>query len=518
DTTPSDHTLTIGGTANTLTLSAITNSNPGDARRLVISRPISGTNGLTIAGGGVVQLTSSTSSYTGASAILAGSLLDFGGMPIANIGGGSAAGSNISVAAGSGVRFNNATQALLSRIAATSDELTVMSGSTSNALDFSTATGASLPNAFFGNWASNGAKIEYNGTLTPAADHYRLGGKGSNGLMGIRSVLAGAQGLIVGGTAASGVRVNLVAANTFSGDTVIRTGAKLTLGNNLALQNSALDVGASGGTLALAAGTNGSRILDETASSSPTFGGLKGSRNLLSVFTSSGGNNETNLASTAITGFTLNPGSGKSCTYSGVIANFAPSTSLTKTGEGSQTLNAANTYSGATTISRGTLALGLNGSLSNSPSLAIAAGATFDASAKSSHAIPASQPLIFGIDATGSGSCGTIQAATLQIGNASVTFDITGTPDDPAYVLATYTSLQGGSFASISTPPSGYQLDYAYQGNKIALVKIVTAPYLAWSGGAAADADSNGDGIQNGVAWALGALNPTANAPGLLPT
>lgn len=518
DTTPSDHTLTLGGTANTLTLSAITNSNPGDARRLVISRPIAGTNGLTISGGGVVQLTSSTSSYTGATSILAGSLLDLGAMSIANIGGGSTAGSNISVAAGSGLRFNNATQALLSRITATSDEITVMSGNTSNALDFSTATGASLPNAFFGNWASNGAKMEYNGTLTPAADHFRLGGKGSNGLMGIRSVLSGTQGLIVGGTGASGVRVNLVAANTFSGDTVIRTGAKLTLGNNLALQNSALDVGASGGTFALAAGTNGSRILDETASSSPTFGGLKGSRNLLSVFTSSGGNNETNLASTAITGFTLNPGSGKSCTYSGVIANFAPGTTLTKTGEGSQTLNAANTYSGATTISRGTLALGLNGSLSNSPSLAIAAGATFDTSSKSSHAIPIGQPLIFGIDATGSGSCGTINASTLQIGNASVTLDITGTPDDPAYVLATYTSLQGGSFASVPSPPSGYQLDYAYQGNKIALVKIVTPPFLTWSGGAAANVDSNGDGIQNGVAWALGALNPNANATGLLPT
>lgn len=518
DTTPSDHTLTIGGTANTLTLSAITNSNPGDARRLVISRPVAGTNGLTIAGGGIVQLGSSASSYTGTTSILGGSLLDFGGIPLANIGGGSAAGSNISVAADSSVRFNLLSQALLSRITATADEITVMSGSTSNALDFSTATGASLPNAFFGNWASNGAKMEYSGTLTPAADHYRLGGKGSSGLLGIRSVLAGPQGLIVGGTGASGIRVNLVAANTFSGDTVVRSGAKLTIGNNLALQNSALDVGSSGGTFALAAGTNSGRILDETACSSPTFGGLKGSRNLLSVFTNSGGNNETNLASTAVIGFTLNPGIGKTCSYSGVIANFAPGTTLTKTGEGSQTLNAANTFSGATTVSRGTLALGLNGSISNSSSLAISAGATFDTTAKSSHAPPASQPLIFGIDPNGSGSCGTIKASTLQIGNATVSFNITGTPDDPAYVLATYTSLQGISFASVTAPPSGYQLDYAYQGNKIALVKIVIPPYLAWSGGTAADLDSNGDGVANGVAWALGADDPTTNAAGLLPT
>jgi autotransporter-associated beta strand protein len=517
DTVSSNHTLTIGGTANTLTLAAITNNDPGDARRLVISRPVAGTNGLTIAGGGVVQLTSSTSSYTGPTSILAGSLLDFGGMSNASIGGGTVAGPNISVAAGSAVRFNTLDQSLLNRIAATADEITVMSGATGNALDFSAATGTNLPNAFFGTWASNGAKMEYTGTLTPAADHYRLGGKGSSGLLGIRSTLTGTQGLIVGGTGASGIRVNLVAANTFSGDTVIRTGTKLTIGHNLALQNSALDVGAAGGTFALAAGTNAGRITGETAAASPTFGGLNGSRALLSVFTNSGGNNETNLAATAITGFTLNPGTGKSCTYSGAIANFAPATSLTKTGEGTQILDSTNSYSGPTTITRGTLALGLNGSISNSASLAIAAGATFDTAAKASHAIPAAQPVTFGIDATGSGSCGSIHAAALNIGNATVAFDIAGTPDDPAYVLATYTSLQGGTFASVPAAPAGYQLDYAYQGNRIALVKIVAAPYAAWSGGAGFESDANTDGIANGIAWVLGAADPSANATALLP-
>jgi autotransporter-associated beta strand protein len=513
DTTPSNHTLTIGGTANTLTLAAITNNDPGDARRLVITRPIAGSSGLTIAGGGVVQLTSSASSYSGPTSILGGSLLDFGGMPNANIGGGAAAGSNISLAAGSAVRFSTLDQALLNRIAATADEITVMSGGTSNALDFS----ANLPNAFLGTWATNGAKMEYTGTLTPAADHYRLGGKGSSGLLGIRSTLTGTQGLIVGGTGATGIRVNLVAANTFSGDTVLRSGAKLTIGHNLALQNSALDVGTTGGTFALAAGTNGGRITGETATASPTFGGLKGSRALLTVFTNSGGNNETNLAATAITGFTLNPGTGKSVTYSGAIANFAPDTTLTKTGQGTQVLDAANTYSGPTTVTRGTLALGPDGSLSNSASLAIAAGATFDTAAKASHAIPAAQPVTFGIDASGDGSSGTIVASTLHIGDATVAFNITGTPDDPAYVLATYTSLQGGTFASVPAPPAGYQLDYAYQGTRIALVKIIAAPYTAWSGGAGFEDDANDDGIANGIAWVLGAADPSANATALLP-
>jgi hypothetical protein len=44
-----------------------------------------------------------------------------------------------------------------------------------------------------------------------------------------------------------------------------------------------------------------------------------------------------------------------------------------------------------------------------------------------------------------------------------------------------------------------------------------TAGYADWSGGAAADIDNNGDGVENGVAWALGAADPNANAIGLLP-
>lgn len=35
--------------------------------------------------------------------------------------------------------------------------------------------------------------------------------------------------------------------------------------------------------------------------------------------------------------------------------------------------------------------------------------------------------------------------------------------------------------------------------------------------GAPADGDTNNDGVKNGVAWALGAANPTANATRLLP-
>ena len=63
-----------------------------------------------------------------------------------------------------------------------------------------------------------------------------------------------------------------------------------------------------------------------------------------------------------------------------------------------------------------------------------------------------------------------------------------------------------------------------YQGGRVGFLEaaitrtaLPTGGYASWSGGASADIDTNGDGVKNGVAWALGAANPNANAIGLLP-
>ena len=60
---------------------------------------------------------------------------------------------------------------------------------------------------------------------------------------------------------------------------------------------------------------------------------------------------------------------------------YTSGTSLTKTGAGTMLLTAANTYSGNTVITRGTLALGPGGSIAGTPQVAIADTATFDVSA-----------------------------------------------------------------------------------------------------------------------------------------
>jgi autotransporter-associated beta strand protein len=165
-------------------------------------------------------------------------------------------------------------------------------------------------------------------------------------------VMSGTGGLTLNGT---GKTLTLSGANTYSGTTTLSAGT-LALGNNLAMQQSTLS-------------TSGAGVINATGFTTPTFGGLTGSKNLASVITTGYG---------SITGITLNPGSGVTNTYSGVIANGAAGMTLTKTGAGVQTLSGANTYTGATTVHAGTLTLDYssqnNSKISESAALVLGGG------------------------------------------------------------------------------------------------------------------------------------------------
>jgi autotransporter-associated beta strand protein len=220
------------------------------------------------------------------------------------------------------------------------------------------------------------------------------------------------------------------------------------------------------------------------------------------------------------TATTLTINSSGDTSYAGVIRNGSGTgtLSLTKSGAGTFTLTGTNTYTGDTIVSVGTLDLGSTGSITNSTSLNVAAGAVLDVSAQAGFVMTSTQPVTFGLDAAGSGTSGTIQAQVLDITDASVALDVAGPLDDPAYVLATYTSLTGTAFATEPTIPSGYALQYAYQGNKIALVQTGEGtPYENWAGGNLFDEDANDDGVSNGLAFLLGAAGPMENALDLLP-
>jgi autotransporter-associated beta strand protein len=87
------------------------------------------------------------------------------------------------------------------------------------------------------------------------------------------------------------------------------------------------------------------------------------------------------VASVSLGGdITFNPSSAPLIVSPG-ITDGGSGYALTKSGTGLLTLNGTNRYSGATTILNGTLALGPLGSISNSPSISIAAGKLFDVSA-----------------------------------------------------------------------------------------------------------------------------------------
>ena len=327
-----------------------------------------------------------------------------------------------------------------------------------------------MPNAFFGSYATNGAQCRYNGVITPASDNYRLGFPGANGALHIMQPLVDIgtpRGLIVGGGTP-----NLVAENTFTGDTVLRDG-RLFLGRKLALQNSALNVGngvdGNTGKICFNNGPGNGAPTPQDVVDEPHLGGLIGSRNLASIYSSSNQNNTSRLAIGDIVGITLNVDSGKTHTYSG-NARLSTGMYLTKDGPGTQVLSGTNDYTGPTSIATGTLSLGTTGSIADSTLLAIGAGGTLDTSGQASYAIPATQTVDFGIQSAGAGSAGKIVADELDISSATVTYNISGPLDDAAYVLATYTSLVGANFASVPAPPSGYTLNYAYEGNKIALV------------------------------------------------
>jgi autotransporter-associated beta strand protein len=476
--------LTIGG-PSLLTLEVlngtptITNNDPGGGRRMEITAPVAGTQGLQIAGGGLVLLNNNTTNFTG---------------------GGPASGRNITVQAGGIVRFTALSNAFLNRIVETTAEISVMTGSTNNALHLGGSTGANLPNAFLSNWASNGGKTELSGVITPGGGAYRLGAPNQSGALGITQacLLSGSNGLIIGGN-----RVVIVGAHTFTGDTIIRNGGRLGLAasgstNSLALQNSILDLGSPAGTgqLFLEAATTAGPISGSNSSAnggtkSATFGGIKGSKNLVSAFMfTSPGNNTSATSQANITGFTLNVAVGKNPEYLGSIANFATDTTLTKTGPGTQTLSGFNTYTGATAVNEGTLAL-VGGSQQSDITVANGASLGF--------------------------TLGSPTTSTKSVALGSGTVKITGTPNNTSDYLLMTASLGFTGSLNLAPDITGYELELRDNAKQLWLVSTGT-PFSNWSNGAAPDADANNDGVQNAVAWALGAEDPNENAIDLLPT
>jgi autotransporter-associated beta strand protein len=183
----------------------------------------------------------------------------------------------------------------------------------------------------------------------------------NNGTTNFTGILSGPGSIVKVGT---GAQTNS-AANTYTGNTTIN-GGKLVVGSD----------GASGSAAQLgtvpSSATAGSLVINGGTLSASAGFALNANRGIALGPTVGSGNGTIEV-----------PGA-TTLTYGGIAANNGGTGGLVKSGPGILSLGGANTYTGNTTISNGTLALSSGGSLSSSSSLTINAGGTFDVSALSS--------------------------------------------------------------------------------------------------------------------------------------
>ena len=300
----------------------------------------------------------------------------------------------------------------------------------------------------------------------------------------------GARGLIKTGLGT----MFITAASDYTGSTVISNGV-LMLGHALAAQNSMVSNLVSGGL---------------------AFG-------LTNAFTIAGlaGNGDLTLTN-ATGGVTLTVGNnGASSLYSG---NMSGGGSLTKTGNGTFGLAGLNTYTGATTIGNGTLALSGSGLVANSSAIVIASNATLDVTGRTSGSMSIGSGQILrgsgvvkgdlivagGATLSPGTSVGTLtcsnnltvsSAATLQyelgnssdrtvvIGNLALggTLNIgdAGGFTNGMFTLFTYGGTLTYNGVTIGTRPNG-SLSYLIDTNSVGLVKlsvtngVVLDPFAQW--------------------------------------
>jgi len=249
----------------------------------------------------------------------------------------------------------------------------------------------------------------------------------------------------------------------------------LKIGDALAMQNATLDMNAAdSGTVSL-------------NNLSATLGALTGSRNLaLGSGTVAIGNNPL------------------STTYSGALSGTG---SLVKIGNGSLTLSGSNSYTGSTSVSAGTLAMGANNVL---PATALSIGnATFDA-------------------ATFTGTLGTLDVtstAKINLGNGAAF----------AFANSSAVSWTGGSLSITGTFVSGSSLRFGTNSGgltstQLALISasgftgfalnangfltaMLPGSYAVWqAANATAQAfnlDHDNDGVSNGIEYFLGGTTNT---------
>ena len=248
----------------------------------------------------------------------------------------------------------------------------------------------------------------------------------------------------------------------------------------------------------------------QATTSTLTLGGLSGDKNLASIFTTTSG------GYSGIAALTLNPGTGSTQEYTGIIANGAAAMSLTKSGAGTQILAGANTYSGDTLLTAGTLTLGANDVLPDATDLTIG-NATLNASTFTD--------ALATLDVTSTATLNLGTGAALTFADSSAidwtggTLNLTGTivlggPNGALRFGTTSGGLTDDQLLKIAvTGYTAFDLD----ANGYLIATAVTS-YSTWQSAngttQAQSLDHDNDGVPNGIEHFLGG---TTNTTGFTP-
>lgn len=380
--------------------------------------------------------------------------------------------------------------------------------------------------------------------------------------------------------------VTLDASNTFTGNVGINSGS-LRIKSAAALGGATKTISLTNGTAGKPClrldGSGGNIILPATTAFTTSNGDLtnppilneagdnviNGSFNL----TSGGGGTTLDLAGGTLTcngnfapsqtgrALFLDGVSGTTGTINGVIANGTTvNMPVSKYGSGTWVLAGADTYTGATNINEGKLLINgsrplatgtvnvgdsntgngnstlggtgtLGGGITVNADGILDPGVTFGTLTAASVTGPAVDSGKIAVQIDGTSSDKLVVTGALNISNLSLDIAATGGgATQSVYVLASYGSLTGTAFSSVTGLPSGYAIDYAYNDgsstNNIALVAAVTStPYSTWAGtthglsgnDALPESDPDGDGVKNIVEFALNG-NPTSGSSNGLST